>query len=157
MHRSASSLIAKAMANEIDMGAVYRPIDDQPAGNWENMEFVMLNEAILSAAGGTWHQPPTREAILNVSPKLKKACRVLVEKFNAKGQLWGWKDPRTCLTIELYEPYLIKPHYIAPFRNPSEVAYSLQKRNGFTIDKGKRLARIYNGRILEFLSERGYF
>jgi hypothetical protein len=154
MHRSATSLVAKSLAHEIDMGAVYRPIDDQPSGNWENLEFVYLNEKILAAAGGSWHEPPSREAILNVRDDLKMAAIGLVNKFNANGKNWGWKDPRTALTIELYEPALINPIYVNLTRRPYDVAKSLQKRNGFSIDQGLKLAKIYNQRINDFLRER---
>ena len=154
MHRSATSLVAKALANEIDMGAVFRPIADQPAGNWENLDFMQLNIDILKAAGGSWDKPPSHEAIMAVKSRFKKRIKRLVGKFNEKHQpdgIWGWKDPRTVLTIELYKPFLINPHYITIFRNPQEVAKSLQKRNGFSIEFGLDLASIYNSRIIRFL------
>ena len=157
MHRSATSLTAKALANEIDMGASYRHISDQPRGNWEDLEFYAMNVKILKKAGGNWHEPPLRENILRAGAKLSDEIKALVESKNKKGVLWGWKDPRTALTIELYLPYLINPHYICNFRDPKEVAESLKKRNGFTIDKGIRLALIYNSRIFSFLKKQGFY
>lgn len=152
MHRSATSLTAKALSNEIDMGAEYEPMPDQPYGNWEDKEFIELNDEILAMCGGSWCDPPPREKILKTD--LVHAAGELVKSRNEKGVLWGWKDPRTTLTIELYEPYLVNPHYICNFRDPLEVAKSLQKRNGFSIEKGIELAGIYNQRLIEFLTKR---
>ena len=36
--------------------------------------------------------------------------------------------------------------------NPKDVAESLRKRNGMSIDKGLKLAGIYNSRLLSFLA-----
>jgi len=74
-----------------------------------------------------------------------------MKKKNAPGKNWGWKDPRTTLTIEAYLPYLIKPHFYACFRDPKDVAKSLEIRNNFPISKGIELAKIYNKRLFEFL------
>lgn len=158
MHRSATSLTAKALANEIDMGAEYRPISDQPAGNWENLEFIYLNDRILQRAGGSWDAPPDRLSILNAgqSRSIQESIQNLVGDFNSRKKHWGWKDPRTSLTIELYLPYLIQPHFVCNFRSPYEVALSLQKRNGFSLEKGYNLAREYDKRIINFLKLYNY-
>lgn len=47
MHRSATSLVAKGLANEIDIGVKMISIPDNPQGHWENTNFINLNEAIL--------------------------------------------------------------------------------------------------------------
>lgn len=151
MHRSATSLIAKGLAGEINMGARYQPMQDNPQGHWENWDFVYLNDSILEAAGGSWDNPPSRERILEAGKAFTTAIKHLVESFNQLGEHWGWKDPRTALTIECYQPYLVNPHYIAVFRNKHEVAKSLQARNGFSIEKGVALAEEYNKRITQFL------
>ena len=154
MHRSATSLTAAGLAYaKIDMGSGYRPINDQPNGNWEDLDFYALNVKILKKAGGSWHEPPTREKILAVN--IDKEIKTLVESKNKKNILWGWKDPRTALTIELYLHHLINPHYICNFRDPKEVAKSLQNRNGFSIEKGINLAHLYNKRIINFLISQG--
>ena len=66
---------------------------------------------------------------------------------------YGWKDPRTTLTIRLYLPYLENPHFISCFREPDEVAKSLVAVGGFTLESAKKLTKIYNQRLLKFLTE----
>jgi len=155
MHRSATSLTAGALSHIIDMGSGYRPVSDQPNGNWEDLDFYYMNEKILKEAGGTWYNPPHPSRILSVGEELKQEIKNLVEYKNDRGILWGWKDPRTVLTIDLYLPYLINPHYICNFREPLQVAESLFKRNNMSIREGIFLAKEYNKRILNFLTSQG--
>jgi hypothetical protein len=153
MHRSATSLVAKGLAHEINMGAQFEYAPDNPEGHWENWDIVNLNDKILKEAGGSWDNPPSREAILEAGKKYEPDIKEIVDRFNRKGEHWGFKDPRTALTVELFVPHLVEPHYIAVFRNPTEVAKSLKVRNGFDLSKGIALAKEYNQRILDFLNK----
>jgi hypothetical protein len=67
--------------------------------------------------------------------------------------IWGWKDPRTSLTIKLYMPYLDNPYFIVCYRKNIEIAKSLKKRNYFEINKGLDLTNIYTNRIEDFFKE----
>jgi len=146
MHRSATSLVSKALLNEIYMGPT-------PGGNvFESRPFGVLNRAILRRAGGSWHDPPPEQAILNQYDHFRERIIETIESDRGARELWGWKDPRTTLTIRLYLPHLENPHFISIFRNPLEVAKSLQRRDGFPIERGIRIANIYNTRLINFLS-----
>jgi hypothetical protein len=62
-------------------------------------------------------------------------------KNNFSGQpFWAWKDPRTCLLLPIWKDVLLELgidlKVIFVERNPLDVARSLQRRNGFTLDKG---------------------
>lgn len=156
MHRSFTSLIAKGLvSNNINMGDYYVKRDEfNPLGYYEDIDFLRLNKYILLTAGGDWRYPPSEEKILslndnkNITDKIKN----LISKKQTK-KIWGWKDPRTILTIRLFEPYLKNPVYIACYRNPEEVAKSLQKRNGISIEEGTALAKLYNYRMKKFLDD----
>ena len=145
MHRSATSLVSKALFNEIYMGPC-------PGGNvFESRPFRLLNQSILRCAGGSWHTPPPEEAILDLYEDFRDRIVETIELDRGGRELWGWKDPRTTLTIRLYLPHLENPHFIPIFRNPLEVAKSLKRRDGFSIKKGVSLANTYNTRLLDFL------
>ena len=150
-HRSATSLVAKGLSQVIQMGPNGRQFDDQPDGNWENLDFVLLSDTILKAAGGTWDAPPTEKAILEISKELKATARNLVEGYNMRWDFWGWKDPRTCLTYPVFKPFIRNPIFVYVYRDPQKVAESLQRRNGFSIAKGIRLAKIYNDRAMDII------
>jgi hypothetical protein len=156
MHRSATSLISEGMnCMGVDMGNPERMMAATPPAvntlTWEDSDFKAINRSILNEAYGSWHSPPPIADIIKSGKKHKDQIKQLISE---KSGLWGWKDPRTTLTIECFVPYLTNPHYIACFRDPEEVAKSLQRRNGFSIEKGIKLANIYNYRLLEFLTRR---
>lgn len=174
MHRSGTSLLAKALHTfnndpKVSMGATM--LEDalenaeelglanasNPQGHFEDDEFMQLNERILAAAGGSWFKPPTREEIVSVSAQFSDDIKALVKKRSSA--IWGWKDPRSCLTLDLFHPHLDNPHYICMFRDPEDVADSLVRRDKDTIgmykEYGVNLAKEYNRRILQFISEVG--
>jgi len=153
MHRSGTSLIAKALENEIHMG------DDFLAGNifnpkgyFENKEFVQLNDRILGAAGGSWENPPSEKSILSVGFRYQNEIKSIINK-HSNHDMWGWKDPRTTLTIKLYLPYLSNPHFIACFRDPREVVKSLANRGDLNELEATLLVEEYNSRLLNFLTD----
>lgn len=154
MHRTATSLIAKGLAmSGINMGEnLLPPSPSNPFGHWEDPVFVELNRKILIQAGGNWDKPPSEKKILESGYFFSKEICGLI-RSKEKNELWGWKDPRTTLTIKCYLPYLRSPHFISCFRNIDEIAESLKKRNNFTIEKGLQLASEYNVRLLKFLKE----
>lgn len=152
MHRSATSLVAGALRNfGVDMGKeLLGGKNSKISPHFEDMDFLRLNEQILRAAGGSWDNPPSEKKILSLKEKFASEIKSLIEN---KTGLWGWKDPRTTLTIKLYLPYLKNPHFICCFREPLEVAKSLYRRQKMPIKKGLKLAKIYNKRLLGFLKE----
>ena len=154
MHHSATSLVAEGLERA---GAwMYGPHGTRC--HWEDMSFACMNEQILKAAGGSWKSPPDHQDIIRAGDDFKDViqdlCRAKREGAEREGRLfWGWKDPRTCLTFELYRPYLENCHLVPIFRDPTEVAMSLVRaRKINTIEWGERLARIYNRRIIDILS-----
>lgn len=151
MHRSATSLTAGGLEKSgIHMGEEYLEHDQSnPWGIFENRKFVSLNQKILKAAGGSWDNPPSRQAILkqDFDDEIKELIK------NHEHEYWGWKDPRTSLTAELFHPHLTNPHYIVNFRDKDEVAKSLNRREGMPLHKGRELADIYNHRIVSFLTD----
>jgi glycosyltransferase involved in cell wall biosynthesis len=160
MHRSATSLIAKSLNNEIYMGDdfIIPEIDDNPEGHFENINFVKLNDDILKEANGHWSVVPPKENILNVSQYIKDKIKIRVaieiNKAIEKGyKIWGWEDPRTVLTIPLYLEHLPNPHFVSVFRKQDDVVESLVKRGGITKEQGIKLTKDYNLRLIEFLFE----
>jgi len=172
MHRSGTSLLAKALHTfdndpKVSMGDImledaiagnaYKlegATGSNPQGHFEDDEFMQLNERILQAAGGTWFRPPQQQRILSLYEEFTPEIKDLISK--RKSSIWGWKDPRSCLTIDLFHPHIENPHYICMFRGVEGVADSLVKRDSQTIGITKEyaieLAKDYNRRIMSFLS-----
>lgn len=159
MHRSATSLVAKSMSTNVHMGRLGTPsmldcaMPDNPEGHFENLDFVKLNDCILNAAGGSWYNPPSHHAILSVIPEYEYRVRQVIHA-NQKDVPWGWKDPRTTLTIDHYLPFIDDPIIVPVFRSPHKVAGSLAYRNPnmFTDQTAMELVHTYNSRLIMFLS-----
>ena len=153
MHRSATSLAAKGLHDSgVHMGEEFLSANGHnPQGYYENIEFVKLNDDILEAAGGSWFMPPGETAILLQYQNFKTRIEELVKKSSDGYELWGWKNPRTTLTIDLYLSYLVNPHFITCFRDKHEVAESLCKRDNFIYQYAVTLVEEYNRRLLRFL------
>lgn len=149
MPRAFSSMTAGGLKEMgVNMGeTLIGPDRSNPAGHFENREFVNLNKDIIAWAGGSWMELPPREKILQYPDK--ERIKSLVD--NSKDLLWGWKDPRNAATIELYLPYLDNPIFVVCYREYEEVAKSLLRRDGTPIEDGIKIAKEYHNRIDDFL------
>ena len=164
MHRSITSLISKGMAdNNVYIGdSLLPPNGGNPNGYWEDVDFVRMNNRLLNLAGGSWKEPPSEDSInfleMGYGEEIKKLIKKKERRVKSlfpkeRNQLWGWKDPRTTLTIRLYLPYLTNPHFILCFRDPIEVARSLNKTEKVSLEDGVNLWREYNRRLIRFISD----
>jgi hypothetical protein len=159
MHRSATSMLARSMhkSEEVWMGdRLMLGLPDNPKGHYEQLPIVWLNNEILEAAGGSWDNPPNRLDILKLRGKFDDRMRQELERLEDGSEFdsIGFKDPRTCLTIELWEPFLKNPQYVCSFKNPIDIATSLNKRDGMPIEKGILLCEEYNNRVKDFINSR---
>jgi hypothetical protein len=114
------------------------PGETNPMGFWEHYRMMRLNERILRALGGNWREPPGLEPGWEASESLaaeREEARALVEGSFAGRPLWGWKDPRNCLTLPFWRQLLPELHCVVCLRNPLDVAASLQRRDGLTHER----------------------
>lgn len=157
MHRSATSLVAKALDTQIYMGSDLMPANrGNPEGYYECLRVVALNDKILRAAGGSWHNPPPREKIQAQARQFDAEIAKLVQSHyklsEQEGQaISGFKDPRMVLTAWLWHKHLQQPHYVSVWRNSSDIAESLLKRDRMPIKKGIELAEHYKQEARAFL------
>jgi hypothetical protein len=151
MHRSGTSMTSAILEKSgINMGGEkLGAAATNPIGHFEDRMFLNLNQKILNDAGGSWDNPPSKDSILNLKNKYEKEIRELVSN---KNENWGWKEPRTSLTIDLYYPYLSNVYFVYCKRNEDDVAASLKKRNHMPLEEGKKLKKIYDDRIDDFLN-----
>lgn len=163
MHRSGTSLLAKGLDTQIPMGPrdapkqfLNVPAPDNPLGHYEDLRFVTLNDKILGAAGGSWYRPPDNNALEAVYGGFISEAKHLIKIRNeeADGGLWGFKDPRTTLTLPFWHNLVESPHVVSVFRNPHDVAVSLMKRNPDifkNLSDALRLVDYYNITLLDHL------
>lgn len=158
MHRSGTSMVSRILnicgvylgeSGEIMSEPVM--ISNQK-GHWENLKVLEINEEILNLFGGSWDDPPefpeNWERDFRLADIEKKAIEFR-EKMNRRSVVWGFKEPRTCLTLLFWKKIIPNMTYVIPIRSSIEVAWSLKKRDGFTLLKGIKLWAIYWGSILK--------
>lgn len=160
MHRGGTSLVSSILISlGVDMGDSFPATNrHNPWGYWEDTDFMRLNSRILRVAGGKWDRPPLHKRILQVGRgHYANAIKELVEQktvgSTGKGKRWGWKDPRTCLTIQLYDEVLPAPFYIVVKRPRGEIIHSLTVRHrGSRPKKWQQLTDEYLTRLDDFLA-----
>lgn len=156
MHRSGTSLLASILVElGVNMGdnLLMRGIN-QPYGHWEDRDFVTLNKDILRSVGSRWSAPPTHAAILRTRGRFSPRIAELIERKDKRDK-WGWKDPRTSLTVDLYHPHLVTPRYIRIVRDRNAIAESLKRRHRGGSGWAK-LCDLYVGRIAYSLASKSY-
>jgi hypothetical protein len=146
MHRSGTSAVARVLdLLGVDFGPrehLYAARADNPEGFFEHKALVEMSDEILRRLGGSWHERPVFPPGWELSPLLsdirKRAVSVIREDFSER-PLWGWKDPRACLTLPFWRSLLPRTCYVLCVRSPLSVARSLELRDGFPIRKSGRL------------------
>jgi hypothetical protein len=117
-----------------------------PEGFWEHYRLMRLNERILHRLGGNWRDPPSLLPGWEEAAELdeeREEARALLNATFAGHPLWGWKDPRNCLTLPFWQPLLPKMRYVICLRNPIDVAASLQHRDGISLEQAVELWLAY--------------
>ena len=150
MHRSGTSMVAK-MLNSCGLclgaeSALVAPSRDNPNGYWENKDFVSLNNGILSEFGSSWDYPRRLPDGWESDQKMVPyRARVEVLLQGLKGhEPWGWKDPRTCLTLPFWMSILPQTKVVVCLRNPLEVVLSLHRRKPSDYTIGLTPWRVYD-------------
>jgi len=160
MHRSGTSVVIRALnLLGVFLGKpehLLKPAPDNPEGYWENKPINDLNDELLNRLGGTWHKPPRFlegwAASADLTDLRSKAEKLIHEQF-AASSVWGWKDPRTCLTLPFWQMIIPDIRYVICVRNPINVCRSHQRREGFAPEKSARLWTMHT--LSSFLHTKG--
>jgi hypothetical protein len=149
MHRSGTSMVTSMLQQcGLYLGAeteLMGATPDNVRGHWEHKQFVGINDEILRRRGATWYAPPDRMPNPNAwddLPDVRQRAASLVASF-AGHEPWGWKDPRSSLTLPFWLDLLPELRVVVCVRNPFEVADSLRKRPVFKYANGNVLWRTY--------------
>ena len=150
MHRSGTSAITGALglcgAWVGEEGELTGANVENPRGFWERRDTREICDRLLHASGADWWKVANfdLEAVPRaVLAEERKKFAGVVTTLSERGT-WVLKEPRLCLLLPALRDYVADPVCIHIFRNPLEVARSLQMRNGFGIAGGLALWEAYN-------------
>ena len=146
MHRSGTSAATASLAAlGIATPSEVNPISASrwnERGNFESRALKDLNDRLLFSLGGTWSGPPDLkpgwETDHTLDSRRDQARRSLAKLLPTRPVVW--KDPRNCLTLPFWRT-VVSPPAAAVFiyRDPLEVARSLQAREDVTLTYGLAL------------------
>lgn len=163
MHRSGTSLTASLLATlGVDMGERLVPADRfNSRGYFEDLDLVEFHQRsfarLLPRAAGhaDWGWTTQACATAELFAPLRDEAQRLIAKRNSAGRLWGFKDPRTTLLLDFWDPLLPAPVYVAVYRSPALVADSMQRLGAEVFlahpEYAWSLWRLYNQRLLDFV------
>ncbi|HET7061628.1 MAG TPA: hypothetical protein VFI43_05570 [Nitrosospira sp.] len=146
MHRSGTSLLAGLLSQVgVVMGKrLYAPQKGvNEKGFWEHEDIVDTHDELLLMLNSQWDDvlpwPEKWWESEAVQPFIARLLAYVRRDFS-NADVWALKDPRMCRLLPLWLPILtrepIRPVFICMNRNPFEVVGSLQKRDGFSREKG---------------------
>lgn len=140
MHRSGTSMITRMLD---DCGLF---VGKDLEYDHESLFFLRLNEWILRQANATWDNPFNLSFIDNYF--IKNASRVVQKRINSFARIkymgvhnyftspcidqinsvWGWKDPRSTVTMDVWRSLYPNAKIVHIYRNPIDIASSLAQR-----------------------------
>lgn len=154
MHRSGTSLIAHWLTKcGMQLGEkLVEPGPGNPDGHFEDVEFLKMHEEILASN----NLPKTgltdgRVDAFSIyeKEKVKSVIRVKQQLYDQ----WGWKDPRTCMFLDVYKELIPDACYLVIMRDYRAVTSSLLRREFKIVDR-KYLGRKYLSRLVWLIFRR---
>ncbi|MGN6638531.1 MAG: sulfotransferase [Mucilaginibacter sp.] len=141
MHRSGTSLITNWLyhcglqVGENLVGANASNME----GHYEDVEFLKIHEEIL-ADNGLLVTGLIHDKKINISDYELEKIKAIINIKDKRFAQWGWKEPRTCLFLDIYKKLLPQAKYLIIIRDYKAVVSSLLKRD-FAETENKYLFR----------------
>lgn len=153
MHRSGTSCLAGSLQEAgLYLGEVNTAAPHNAKGNRESRAIMDLQDDLLRANGGDWDAPP-HEVVWSEEHQARRDAIIAAYPSD---RIWGFKDPRTLLTLPGWLEALPPVRFVGTFRHPLAVAASLHARNGIAIEKSLALWETYNRRLLDCQRQWGF-
>ncbi|MGL4318366.1 MAG: rhamnan synthesis F family protein [Pseudomonas sp.] len=149
MHRSGTSAMTKALqALGVELGDNLMPPADSnnETGFFEDLDINRLNVELLKELGYSWSSntciTPEELTALDLPTYRQRAAELLRNKLESC-TYFGLKDPRICRLLPFWQQVFadlgLQVGYLIASRNPISVAHSLNRRDGFEMEKGHLL------------------
>lgn len=154
MHRSGTSAVAGALAA---MGAsvggesnLMRPSSYNQLGYFERTDAHQICNNIMRARDSAWWKVSdfeVDEMSVEVREAHERKVLALIKDLNSstvQNGSWVLKEPMLAFLLPIFRRFLVRPEVVIVYRSPVEVAKSLRRRNGFSMEAGLALWEAYN-------------
>ena len=141
-HRSGSSITTKVLqllGLNLGNNLVGADPNSNPLGHFEELSVNEFNEKILLDCETNWMDPVPLKAnkfFETNKHRIRSELDALLEKLIREEKIDALKEPRISMMLDLWEPglkkYSEKMRIVITIRHPSEVAASLEKRDGMS-------------------------
>ncbi len=127
MHRSGTSLMGNFFhQGGISMGSeLVGAAPGNRFGHFEDIDFVDFHQRLLQKNGCHMYAPKTQ---LTIGEEDRAAAAAMLRQRSATCENWGWKDPRSCLFLDLWHGTSPDIRYVFLYRDPMGVIDSLLRR-----------------------------
>ena len=142
MHRSGTSSVAGALVS-LGGSAPFHLLPPQPdneKGFWESSVLVTLNDEVLGAGGSNWRdwrEFKVERIDSNAAVALHASAKIALASEFRDADVPIIKDPRMCRLMRFWIPVFKEVEWsvraVLPLRSPLEVAWSLSRRDGFSL------------------------
>ena len=157
MHRSGTSAVTR-LVNLVGpsvcvRGDLLMGTSSNVKGFWESTSLIKLNDELLADSDHSWWYPPSIDDLRRWEPGVDRAtvngARAVFDRAHPS-EPWVWKDPRTCLTLSFWRRTLAqRVAGVVVYRNPLDVARSLERRNLMSVEFGLALWMRYTRALIE--------
>ncbi|ABS64918.1 conserved hypothetical protein [Parvibaculum lavamentivorans DS-1] len=145
MHRSGTSALTGVLSalGVTAPNTLIRGNEWNRRGYWESAKLYHFHENLLAAAGSEWNDwsqfDSTWSSGAAAEPFSIKLARIVEDEFGS-ALLFAVKDPRMCRFLPLWLQTLkslgVQTSVILSLREPMEVAISLRRRDGMSLNEG---------------------
>jgi|GEM_PF-3381699 len=144
MHKSGTTLISQILHySDISMGSFDVNIGYDEGNQYERRETQDLNREFLDCGEKLSIDVINTPAAKDFDKNTALANKLIAEIDSAYSTMWGFKDPRTCLTFPIWKAAIEKNTYyvVAVFRSPVANWHHYQKN----VPKYRLLKRLIRG------------
>jgi len=161
MHRSGTSALTGLLYdNELFIGNnLLAPQEDNQKGFFENINILKLNNKILAKLNSSWDNVTFDISEINQEQEIyfvNEIKKTILNEFK-NIDTFGIKDPRISILLpfwlKAFSDLNISVKTIFIYRNPYEVALSLEKRNQFSFEKSLNLWLLYTRSIINYIGK----
>jgi glycosyltransferase involved in cell wall biosynthesis len=165
MHRSFTSLTSNILTElGIYMGeSILEPDEFNPEGYFENVDFLHFDRTLCNFCMDNensfpdWGWSPDAKMDADRVKEFEEYAKNLIYD-RRRLRVWGWKDPRTSLLLNFWDPIIPHAKYIFVYRHPAEVFASVSNLKGIELFQQnpeyiEKCWQDHNRNIVEFASK----